>query len=364
LIASWLTHDPATGLFISCTMSGAEKDPENEAHLFRCEFSEDEPSTYHSLIGVGTDYAILSRATAGQVDRASRFREIFSPYGFTDELRVVLRIDGTAWGSATLLRTGGRFEPRHAESVRAIARQAADGIRLALLRAAAARPEVVDEPPGIVLARPNGGVTPLTGPAEHWLAVGGHDLVTAINVAAAAIRQHPTSQSATTRVVLPDGRVLALRAAGTTSRSQRVTGRRLRPDPPSTRRARTYPPRQPDDPARPRARNLRAHRPGPPEGDLRTDVRLEPIRALGAPPIRAVRPASLERRAAEPLRRLPRDSVRSGRALTGRAAAVPALETDAPARLRAAQAAARRVAQRDADTRPEAARAGPPTISS
>jgi hypothetical protein len=217
VIASWSTHDPATGLFTSCTMSGAEKDPENEAHLFRCEFSEDEPSTYHSLIGVGTDYAILSQATEGQVDRASRFREIFSPYGLTDELRVVLRIDGTAWGSATLLRTGGRFEPRHAESVRAIARQAADGIRLALLRAAAARPEVVDEPPGIVLARPNGGVTPLTGPAEHRLAVGGPDLVTAINVAAAAIRQHPTSQSATTRVVLPDGRVLALRAAGTTS---------------------------------------------------------------------------------------------------------------------------------------------------
>jgi hypothetical protein len=217
VIGSWSTHDPATGLFTSCTMTGAPKDPENEAHLFRCEFSEGEPATYHSLIAQGTDDAILSRATEGELDRASRFREIFGPFGLTDELRVVLRIDGTAWGSATLLRTGGRFEPRHAEAVRAIARQAADGIRLALLRAAAARPEVVDEPPGIVLARPDGKVAPLTGPAERWLAVGKVELVTAINVAAAAIRRRPTSQSATTRVVLPDGRVLALRAAGITS---------------------------------------------------------------------------------------------------------------------------------------------------
>jgi DNA-binding CsgD family transcriptional regulator len=114
------------------------------------------------------------------------------------------------------MRTGGWFQHRHAESVCAISRPAADGIRLALLRAAAARPDLVDEPPGIVLARPDGNISPLTGPAEQWLAVGGPDLVTAINVAAAAIRRRPTSQNATSRLVLADGRVLALRAAGTT----------------------------------------------------------------------------------------------------------------------------------------------------
>jgi hypothetical protein len=112
VIASWSTHGPATGLFTWCTMTGTQKDPESEAHLFRCEFSVDEPTTYHSLIGASIDYAILSLATEGELDRASRFREIFSPFGLTDELRVVLRIDGTVWGSATLLRTGGRFEPR------------------------------------------------------------------------------------------------------------------------------------------------------------------------------------------------------------------------------------------------------------
>jgi hypothetical protein len=100
VIASWSTHGPATGLFTWCTMTGTQKDPESEVHLFRCEFSADKPSTYHSLIGGGIDYAILSLATEGELDRASRFREIFSPFGLTDELRVVLRIDGTVWGSA------------------------------------------------------------------------------------------------------------------------------------------------------------------------------------------------------------------------------------------------------------------------
>jgi hypothetical protein len=111
VIASWSTHDRATGLFTSCTMTGSEKDPENEAHPFRCEFSEDEPSTYHSLIGGGIDYAILSLATEGELDRASRFREIFGPFGLTDELRVVLRIDGDGLGQ--------RYPAAHGRAVRA-----------------------------------------------------------------------------------------------------------------------------------------------------------------------------------------------------------------------------------------------------
>jgi hypothetical protein len=105
-IASWSTHDPATGLFTSCTMSGVRKNPENEAHLFRCEFRQGEPSSYRSLIGSGSQAAILSTATEGDLDRASRHREIFAPAGLTDELRAVLWVDATAWGSATLLRTG------------------------------------------------------------------------------------------------------------------------------------------------------------------------------------------------------------------------------------------------------------------
>ena len=212
-IASWSTHDPATALFTSCTMSGAPKDPAGEAQVFRCEFTSGEPASYRSLIARHESAAILSEVTEGELDRASRFRDIFGPFGLTDELRAVFWADGTAWGSATLLRAGGWFEPRDVEAISTIARHVADGIRLALLRAAAARPEAVDEPPGIFEVEPDGRVNPMTPPAERWLTLAGIGLVTAVNATAASIRSKPTRAGASSRLVLRDGRVLSVHAA-------------------------------------------------------------------------------------------------------------------------------------------------------
>jgi DNA-binding CsgD family transcriptional regulator len=212
-IASWSTHDPATGLFTSCSMTGAAKDPAAEARLFRCEFTAGEPASYRSLIGHRGSAAILSEVTQGDLDRAARYRTLFGPFGLTDELRAPLWADGTAWGSATLLRGDGRFDARDAEAVKTIARHAADGIKLALLRGAARQPEAVQEPPGVVEALPGGRVAPVTAAAEHWLDVAGIALVTAVNVTAAAIRAQPISAGVTSRLPLRDGRVLAIHAS-------------------------------------------------------------------------------------------------------------------------------------------------------
>ncbi|MGW6195071.1 helix-turn-helix transcriptional regulator [Kribbella sp. NPDC055110] len=217
-IASWSTHDPATALFTSCTMTGVEKNPEGEAALFRCEFTAGEPASYRSLIGGHASAAILSDVTDGELDRASRYRTIFGPVGFTDELRAVLWSSGTAWGSATLLRFGGRFSDRDVEAVSTIARHAADGIRLALLRGAAIRPEAVTEPPGIFTVDPAGRVTAVTLPAEHWLGTGKAELVTAVMAAAAAIRNQPDWAGARSRLMLRDGVVLTIHAAAVSQR--------------------------------------------------------------------------------------------------------------------------------------------------
>lgn len=97
--------------------------------------------------------------------------------------------------------------------MKAITRHAADGIRLALLRGAARQPEAVEEPPGVLEVLPDGRVTPLTAPAEHWLQVAGVELVTAVNVTAAAIRAQPSWAGATSRLALPGGRVLSIHAS-------------------------------------------------------------------------------------------------------------------------------------------------------
>ncbi|WP_152362714.1 helix-turn-helix transcriptional regulator [Microlunatus speluncae] len=221
-IASWSTHDPATALFTSCTMTGIEKNPEGEAALFRCEFTAGEPASYRSLIGRRHPAAILSEVTGGDLDLASRYRTIFRPVGFTDELRAVLWSGDTAWGSATLLRFYGRFSAEDVETVGLIARHAADGIRLALLRGAAARPEAVAEPPGIFAVDPTGRVTAVTSPAEHWLELGRAELITAVTAAAAAIRAQPDWAGASSRLLLGDHAVLAIHAAAMSRDSDTV----------------------------------------------------------------------------------------------------------------------------------------------
>lgn len=216
VVAAWSTHDPATGLFTSCTMSGLPKDLEREAMLFRHEFRDDEPNTFRSLIADGRTVAVLSETTDGELDRAVRYRELLSGYGCTDELRAVLWADGLPWGSATLYRLEGRFDGTDTARVSAFAPHAARGVRLALLRTAASRPEALDDPPGILGVGPDGQVRAMTAPADHWLELAGEALVTSANAVAAAVRGHPGWDGAGSRLSLQSGRMLSLHAARTT----------------------------------------------------------------------------------------------------------------------------------------------------
>lgn len=217
LVAAWSTHDPATGLFTSCLLTGIEEDREREARLFSCEFREGEPGSCLSLIEQGATTSILSEVTGGDLSRAARYREIFGAFGVSDELRAVLWADGTAWASISMYRADGQqFTAAHADAAATIAPIAAHAIRLALLRATAMRPETVEDPPGILHADGAGRVLPLTEPAQRWLELAGTRLVTAANVAAAAVRQHHDWHGARSRLVLADGRVLSLQAASMT----------------------------------------------------------------------------------------------------------------------------------------------------
>lgn len=235
-IAAWSTHDPATGLFTSCTMSGLPKDLGREAEMFRWEFGEGEPNAYRDLIAEGRTVAVLSRTTGGALEQAGRYRELLGPYGCTDEIRAVLWADGHAWGSATLYRSDGWFTERDAQLVASVAPHAGHGLRLVLLRAAAARPEAVADPPGILKVSAEGCVTAMTVPAQRWLDVGGPPLVTAANAVAAAVRGNQDWSGASSRLPLPGPRLLSLHAARTagddhdiaviveTARSAEVTG--------------------------------------------------------------------------------------------------------------------------------------------
>lgn len=215
-VAAWSTHDPATGLFTSCTMSGLPKDLEREAALFRYEFRDGEPNAFRTLIAEGRTVAVLSDATGGDLDRAARYRELLRGYGCVDELRAVLWAEDHAWGSATLYSLESRFTEEDAARVAAVAPHAAQGLRLVLLRSAASRPEAVEDPPGVLHVGSDGTVLAATAPAERWLQLAGDPLVTAANSVAAAVRGNPDWEGATSRLTVPGSRMLTLHAARAT----------------------------------------------------------------------------------------------------------------------------------------------------
>lgn len=212
-VAAWSTHDPATGLYTSCTISGLPKDPAREAELFRHEFGEGEPGSIPSMIAEHRTVAVLSDLTDGDLRRAARYRHVLEPFGVTDELRVLATIDDTTWGSVAIYRVDGEFALEDAEAVASLSPTIADGLRLVLLRTAATRPEAVDDPPGILQVSPDGQVTALTEPARAWLDRAGPRLATTANVTAAAVRRNADWAGAHARLALADGHVLSLHAA-------------------------------------------------------------------------------------------------------------------------------------------------------
>jgi DNA-binding CsgD family transcriptional regulator len=214
-VAAWSTHDPATGLFTSCTVSGLPKDLGREAAIFGYEFRDEEPSTFGSLIAEGRTVAVLSEDTGGDLEQSARYRELLRGLGCADELRAVLWADGRPWGSAVLYREQGRYTGEEAARVAAVAPHAARGLQLVLLRTAATRPEAVEDPPGILRVQASGRVEPLTAPARRWLDLGGDALVTAANAVAAAVRGNRDWAGASSRLALPGGRILSLHAAMT-----------------------------------------------------------------------------------------------------------------------------------------------------
>ena len=83
--------------------------------------------------------ASLSEATAGDLDRSQRQRELRRPSGFADELRVVFSDATGTWGALTLLRQTGRphFAPADVRFAASLAGAVAGGLRRAALLAGA-----------------------------------------------------------------------------------------------------------------------------------------------------------------------------------------------------------------------------------
>jgi DNA-binding CsgD family transcriptional regulator len=129
-----MTTDPATMLptaeFVENGLPAAAL-----LRLVEIEVREPDFNKWSQLAHAGRPAGTLSEATAGDLDRSLRQREIRRPGGFSDELRVMLAGSTGTWGQLTVFREAGRpyFSPAEVEFVSSIAGLIADGLRRGLL---------------------------------------------------------------------------------------------------------------------------------------------------------------------------------------------------------------------------------------
>lgn len=164
----WAAADPATLLFTSAYRVGL---PANSASYFvDNEFLDDDVNKWTDLARDRSGVRSLAQATAGRFHESARYRDVFQPLGLSDELRAVLRIQGSTWGLLCLHRAAGRtYTGAEAAWVRRLAPHLADGMRGALLRESADEPDL-DAGPGVVMLSLDGSIVGASGRGDLWLA--------------------------------------------------------------------------------------------------------------------------------------------------------------------------------------------------
>jgi DNA-binding CsgD family transcriptional regulator len=210
-LAVWATIDPLTAMWTSCVVDGADRDVQLEAEVFANEYGDTDVlkladlSAAHPTQRVG----ILSVATEGELETSPRFREVFAPRGFTDELRLIFHDGSAAWGALVLLRSGGEFDTTEAEACAALSKPFGQRLRTALLRGAVAGNHD-GYTPGLILCGPGGQISEMSNEARALLdAAAALDAPAAVSAVAAKYR---SGSAATAALPTRSGRWLGLHA--------------------------------------------------------------------------------------------------------------------------------------------------------
>ena len=138
--------------------------------LTEIELREPDFNKFTALARAHQPTASLSGATAGDLDRSLRQREVRRPSGFADELRAVLSGTTGTWGALTLLREAKRpnFTAAEVRFVASLAGALADGLRRAALLGDAVDGGG-DDDAGLLVLAADGTVEMANPAAGRWL---------------------------------------------------------------------------------------------------------------------------------------------------------------------------------------------------
>lgn len=163
-----LTTDPATLLPTGAVVEEGLPD-DVTPRLTQIELLEPDFNKFTALARARTPAAGLSVATAGDLDRSLRQRELRRPSGFADELRAVLPGPAGIWATLTLLREAGspHFTATEVAFVTSLAGPLAEGVRRATLLGAVRGGDDADT--GLLMLAGDDTVESANAGADHWL---------------------------------------------------------------------------------------------------------------------------------------------------------------------------------------------------
>jgi DNA-binding CsgD family transcriptional regulator len=162
------TLDPATMLL---TGSVRENIPDATVALLAAnEYGEDDYIKFSDLARRAMPAGRLSAATRGDLTRSRRYRDIFVPCGWRDELRAVFTTGDAGWGFICLHRerSSPDFSATEARFLASLTGHVAAGLRKALLIGAAA-PGDAGPGPGLIEVTDQVELITYNQAAGHWL---------------------------------------------------------------------------------------------------------------------------------------------------------------------------------------------------
>lgn len=168
----WLAVDPTTGLPTAPTWAKAPHIESSDAcrRCWELELLIEDVNLFRGLARAATPAAGLRMTTDDRPKSSARYRELLRPNGIADELRGVLRTDGSPWAYFMLFREAGRpaFNALEVDLVASLSGPLAAAVRDHRRLGSPAAGS--DSPgPGLMLFAPDGELISVNDDALAWL---------------------------------------------------------------------------------------------------------------------------------------------------------------------------------------------------
>jgi DNA-binding CsgD family transcriptional regulator len=172
--AVWVATDPATNLPTAPTRIENMDDFGGRAaclSLWESEFMVADVSLYRDLARAQVPAAGLRLATGDRPARSARYREHLRPIGLGDELRAVLRANGSPWAIVSLFREDGAqpFGAADVELMAALSGPLGAAIRDHARPGPPPAAGIPDQGPGVMVFDPSGELVSINDDALAWL---------------------------------------------------------------------------------------------------------------------------------------------------------------------------------------------------